>query len=51
LIRSKDGRGPFRLPTPDTALEKELVAISNLIKEVGVKGECASPQGLLLALG
>jgi hypothetical protein len=29
------GRVAFKLPSPNTSLEKELVAISNLIKEVG----------------
>jgi hypothetical protein len=35
LLESQAGRVAFQLPGPETSLEKELVAISNLIKEVG----------------
>jgi len=35
LLESQAGRVAFQLPGPETSLEKELVAISNLIREVG----------------
>jgi hypothetical protein len=35
LLEREAGRVAFKLPTPDTTLEKELTAISNLIREVG----------------
>ena len=35
LLEREAGRVAFKLPRPDTNLEKELVAISNLIREVG----------------
>jgi hypothetical protein len=35
LLESRAGRVAFKLPGPDDSLEKELVAISNLIREVG----------------
>lgn len=35
FLERQAGRVAFKLPAPETALEKELVAISNLIKEVG----------------
>ena len=35
LLERQAGRVAFKLPRPDTSLEKELVAISNLIREVG----------------
>lgn len=35
LLEREAGRVAFKLPQPDTTLEKELVAISNLIREVG----------------
>lgn len=35
LLESEAGRVAFKLPKPDTTLEKELIAISNLIREVG----------------
>ena len=35
LLEREAGRVAFKLPKPDTTLEKELVAISNLIREVG----------------
>ena len=35
FLERQAGRVAFKLPSPDTSLEKELVAISNLIKEVG----------------
>jgi vacuolar-type H+-ATPase subunit I/STV1 len=35
LLESQAGRVAFKLPAPDTSLEKELLAISNLIREVG----------------
>jgi len=34
-LESQAGRVAFKLPEPDTSLEKQLVAVSNLIKEVG----------------
>jgi hypothetical protein len=35
LLERQAGRVAFRLPGPDDTLEKELVAVSNLIREVG----------------
>jgi hypothetical protein len=35
FLESQAGRVAFKLPDPNLTLEKELVAISNLIKEVG----------------
>jgi hypothetical protein len=35
FVESQAGRVAFKLPDPHVTLEKELVAISNLIKEVG----------------
>lgn len=35
LMERQAGRVAFKLPGPETSLEKELVAISHLIKEVG----------------
>lgn len=35
MLESQAGRVAFKLPAPDTSLEKELLAISNLIREVG----------------
>lgn len=35
LLEREAGRVAFKLPKPETTLEKELVAISNLIREVG----------------
>jgi len=35
LLESHAGRVAFKLPSPDTPLETELAAISNLIREVG----------------
>ena len=35
FLESQAGRVAFKLPDPNTSLEKELLAISNLIKEVG----------------
>ncbi len=35
FLESQAGRVAFKLPDPNVTLEKELVAISNLIKEVG----------------
>lgn len=35
LLESQAGRVAFKLPKPDVNLEKELVAVSNLIREVG----------------
>jgi hypothetical protein len=35
LLESQAGRVAFKLPRPDTSLEMELAAISNLIREVG----------------
>jgi hypothetical protein len=35
LLESQAGRVAFKLPRPDASLEKELVAISKLIREVG----------------
>ena len=35
LLERQAGRVAFKLPTPDVSLEKELVAVSNLIREVG----------------
>lgn len=35
VLESQAGRVAFRLPRPDVSLEKELVAISKLIREVG----------------
>jgi hypothetical protein len=35
LLESQAGRVAFNLPGPDNTLEKELVAVSNLIREVG----------------
>jgi hypothetical protein len=35
LLERQAGRVAFKLPRPDVSLEKELVAISNLIREVG----------------
>jgi hypothetical protein len=35
FLESQAGRVAFKLPDPHVTLEKELVAISNLIKEVG----------------
>jgi len=35
LLERQAGRVAFKLPGPDTSLEKELQAISNLIREVG----------------
>jgi hypothetical protein len=35
LLEREAGRVAFKLPLPNTNLEKELVAISNLIREVG----------------
>jgi hypothetical protein len=35
FLESQAGRIAFKLPDPQVTLEKELVAISNLIKEVG----------------
>jgi hypothetical protein len=35
LLEREAGRVAFKLPTPDVSLEKELVAVSNLIREVG----------------
>jgi regulatory protein CII len=35
FLESQAGRVAFKLPDPQVTLEKELVAISNLIKEVG----------------
>lgn len=35
ILEREAGRVAFKLPKPDTTLEKELVAISNLIREVG----------------
>jgi len=35
FLESQAGRVAFRLPDPHVTLEKQLVAISNLIKEVG----------------
>jgi hypothetical protein len=35
LLEREAGRVAFKLPKPDVSLEKELVAVSNLIREVG----------------
>lgn len=35
MLERQAGRVAFKLPKPDATLEKELVAISNLIREVG----------------
>lgn len=35
MLEREAGRVAFKLPKPDATLEKELVAISNLIREVG----------------
>ena len=35
FLESQAGRVAFKLPEPDITLEKELVAVSHLIKEVG----------------
>ena len=35
LLERQAGRVAFKLPKPDVSLEKELVAVSNLIREVG----------------
>ena len=35
LLERQAGRVAFKLPAPDSSLEKELVAVSNLIREVG----------------
>jgi hypothetical protein len=35
VLESQAGRVAFKLPRPDVSLEKELVAISKLIREVG----------------
>jgi hypothetical protein len=35
LLERQAGRVAFKLPGPDNTLEKELVAVSNLIREVG----------------
>jgi len=35
LLEREAGRVAFKLPPPDTSLEKEMQAISNLIREVG----------------
>src|SRR5215469_7676516 len=35
LLESQAGRVAFKIPDPRVSLEKELVAVSNLIKEVG----------------
>ena len=35
LLERQAGRVAFKLPNPDVSLEKELVAVSNLIREVG----------------
>jgi hypothetical protein len=35
LLERQAGRVAFKLPSPDHTLEKELVAVSNLIREVG----------------
>jgi hypothetical protein len=35
FLESQAGRVAFKLPDPNLTLEKELVAISNLIREVG----------------
>jgi hypothetical protein len=35
LLERQAGRVAFKLPSPDSTLEKELVAVSNLIREVG----------------
>ena len=35
FLESRAGRVAFKLPDPNVTLEKELLAISNLIKEVG----------------
>jgi len=35
LLERQAGRVAFKLPGPDSTLEKELVAVSNLIREVG----------------
>jgi hypothetical protein len=35
LLESQAGRVAFKIPDPHVSLEKELVAVSNLIREVG----------------
>ena len=35
LLERQAGRVAFKLPRPDTSLEQELLAVSNLIREVG----------------
>lgn len=35
LLERQAGRVAFKLPGPDNTLEKELIAVSNLIREVG----------------
>ena len=35
FLESKAGRVAFKIPDPQVSLEKELVAVSNLIREVG----------------
>jgi hypothetical protein len=35
LLERQAGRVAFKLPKPDVNLERELVAVSNLIREVG----------------
>jgi hypothetical protein len=35
FLESQAGRAAFKLPEPDITLERELVAVSHLIREVG----------------
>lgn len=42
FLESKAGRVAFKLPDPDLTLERELVAVSHLIREVGEALECVA---------
>jgi hypothetical protein len=42
FLESQAGRVAFKLPEPDMTLERELVAVSHLIREVGEALECVA---------
>jgi hypothetical protein len=42
FLESQAGRVAFKLPDPDVTLERELVAVSHLIREVGEALECVA---------
>jgi hypothetical protein len=42
FLESKAGRVAFKLPDPDLTLDRELVAVSHLIREVGEALECVA---------